>query len=146
MSPASDLGSTRAQSSPSSVSWIGRVVLFPTLTASVPRFVSLNQSRSSLARARRPFAARALTETEGFTGDDYETDLARLRATLQASGLQVPTLFKQYTEAVLPGGAAFLDFGVDPDFGHCVDGLILIDLQQLRDSHRRRYLAERLPA
>jgi len=99
-----------------------------------------------LARARRPFVARALTETEGFTGDDCETDFARLRATLQASGLQVPTLFKQYTEAVLPGGAAFLDFGVDPDFGHCVDGLILIDLQQLRDSHRRRYLVERLTA
>lgn len=84
-------------------------------------------------------------EAEGFTGDDYETDFARLRATLQASGLQVPTLFKQYTEAVLPGGAAFLDFGIDPDFGGCVDGLILIDLHQLRDSHRRRYLTERLP-
>lgn len=97
-----------------------------------------------LARARRPFATRQLLETEGFTGDDYETDFARLRATLQASGLQVPTLFKQYTEAVLPGGAAFLDFGIDPDFGSCVDGLILIDLHQLRDSHRRRYLTERL--
>ncbi|HQY70744.1 MAG TPA: hypothetical protein PLW13_09960, partial [Pseudomonadales bacterium] len=63
-----------------------------------------------------------------------------------ASGLQVPMLFKQYTDAVTAGGAAFLDFGIDPDFGNCVDGLILVDLSRLRDSHRARYLQPRMAA
>lgn len=49
-------------------------------------------------------------------------------------------LFKQYTDAVTGGGAAFLDFGIDPDFGNCVDGLIPVDLWRLRESHRARYL------
>lgn len=79
----------------------------------------------------------------GFCGTDREADFARLRAVLQASGLQVPVLLKQYTEAVTEGGAAFLDFSVDPDFGHCIDGLILIDLARLRPAHRARYLGAR---
>jgi len=99
---------------------------------------------ADVARARRPFAPVALKSADaGFAGDDYEADFARLRARLQASGLQVPTLLKQYTEAVEAGGAAFADFGIDPDFGHCVDGLIVVDLYRLRDSHRRRYLDAR---
>ena len=98
-----------------------------------------------LARARRPFRAPALLAPgSGFCGDDYEADFALLRATLQASGLQVPMLFKQYTDAVTAGGAAFLDFGIDPDFGNCVDGLILVDLWRLRESHRARYLEPRM--
>lgn len=32
-------------------------------------------------------------------------------------------LFKQYTDAVTGGGAAFLDFGIDPDFGNCGAGV-----------------------
>jgi putative hemolysin len=98
-------------------------------------------------RGRLPYEARHrdLREFEfGFSGDDYTADFGRLRAALQASGLQVPTLYKQYTESVEPGGARFLEFNVDPDFGHCVDGLILVDLARLRTSHRRRYLGDRL--
>lgn len=76
----------------------------------------------------------------GFRGDDYDADFALLRTVLQAKGLQVPTLYKQYTEAVEAGGASFLAFNVDPSFGHCVDGLILVDLHRLRPTHRRRYL------
>ena len=34
----------------------------------------------------------------------------------------------------------FWGFGVDPDFGGCVDGLIRIDLQRLRPAKRARYL------
>lgn len=97
-----------------------------------------------LARARRPCVCAPLTTLDtGFCGTDREADFARLRAVLQASGLQVPVLLKQYTEAVTEGGAAFLDFSVDPDFGHCIDGLILIDLARLRPAHRARYLGAR---
>ena len=68
-----------------------------------------------------------------------------LRHALGASGLQVPTLFKQYTDLVEPGGASFLGFNIDPDFGHCVDGLILVDLARVKPAYRRRYLEREQP-
>lgn len=96
-----------------------------------------------LAAARMPWTSglRRLTDSPlDFSGEDYEADFQRLRAALAASGLQVPTLLKQYTEAVQVGGASFLAFNVDPDFGWCIDGLILLDLDRLKASHRARYL------
>jgi hypothetical protein len=37
----------------------------------------------------------------------------------------------------------FLDFGVDPDFSHCVDGLVLVDVQRLKPHKRDRYMPRR---
>jgi len=96
-----------------------------------------------LASARRPIRIGSdllQRSLPGFGGNDRNADFALLRATLQASGLQIPTLFKQYTEAVNPGGASFLDFSLDPQFGNCIDGLILVDLRELTPQHRKRYL------
>ena len=36
--------------------------------------------------------------------------------------------------------ACFLAFGSDPGFGHCVDGLIRLDLRHLKPTKRARYL------
>ena len=36
--------------------------------------------------------------------------------------------------------ARFLAFGVDPDFSDSIDGLIEVDLQQIRSKKRARYL------
>lgn len=96
-----------------------------------------------LAAARMPWSSglRRLTDSPlGFSGEDHDADFQRLRGALAANGLQVPTLLKQYTEAVQVGGASFLAFNVDPDFGWCIDGLILLDLDRLKASHRARYL------
>ncbi|MBO7942039.1 hypothetical protein JTP77_040010, partial [Streptomyces sp. S9] len=57
-----------------------------------------------------------------------------------ALGSSVPMLYKQYTDLCEPGGARFLAFGVDPAFSDAVDGLIEVDLQQLRPKKRERYL------
>jgi len=64
----------------------------------------------------------------------------RLKMLLAHLGTSVPTLYKQYAEVAEPGGVRFLDFGVDPDFGHCVDGLGLVDIEQLKAHKRARYL------
>lgn len=40
-----------------------------------------------------------------------------------------------------PTGVRFLAFGMDPGFGHCVDGLIRIDLARLTPAKQARYLA-----
>lgn len=56
-------------------------------------------------------------------------------------GCAIPTLYKQYSELCEPGGVRFIDFGIDPDFNNCIDGLVLVDLQQLKESRYQRYIA-----
>jgi hypothetical protein len=57
-------------------------------------------------------------------------------------GMVVPTLYKQYTETYQEGGVHFLDFNIDPDFNHCIDGLVLADLDTLKPKKRARYMSK----
>lgn len=59
---------------------------------------------------------------------------------LRAEQISLPVLYRQYVELCEPDGVRFLDFGVDPAFGACVDGLIRLDLEHLRSSKRKRYI------
>ncbi len=89
-------------------------------------------------RARKPFlpsAARAIP----FSGTDYEADFARLKEYLAFFNVKVPALYKQYTELCEPGGAQFLAYNVDPDFGYCVDGLVWIEIDKVKPRKRERY-------
>ena len=52
----------------------------------------------------------------------------------------MPTLYKQYSELCEPGGVSFLDFGIDPDFNYCIDGLVLVDTEQVKLRKRERYI------
>ena len=95
-----------------------------------------------LSRSRTPFT---YSRPEGelakeFAGDDYRGDLRRLKTLLGNLGTAIPPLYKQYAELCEPGGVTFLDFNIDPAFGHCVDGMVIVDLQKLKDSKRGRYL------
>ena len=96
-----------------------------------------------LATARRPFvidAAQIATLDALIPGADYATEFRTLKQRLSERGLSVPTLYKQYTELCEPSGARFLDFSIDPSFGDCVDGLVLVDLLKIKPSKRERYL------
>ncbi len=90
------------------------------------------------ALSRQPFVYRAAPPKFGAL--DAATAFRVLRANLDAIGATLPMLYKQYTELCEPGGARFLAFGVDPGFNDAVDGLIEIDLQQMRPRKRERYL------
>ncbi|MGD8909052.1 MAG: lysophospholipid acyltransferase family protein [Chromatiales bacterium] len=79
---------------------------------------------------------------ELFSGDDFEQDQQELKQRLSLYGLAIPTLFKQYTDLCEPGGACFLDFGVDPDFANCTDGMILVDVQRVKAAKRKRYIGQ----
>lgn len=94
-----------------------------------------------LARSRRPYPASLPDVLKQFEGSDYQQDLTRLKSMLNNIGCSIPTLYKQYSELCEPGGVQFIDFGVDPDFNNCVDGLVLVDLQQLKESRYQRYIA-----
>lgn len=101
--------------------------------------------REGLARARNPHriepALAARIDAE-LLGRDLKQGLARLRAELESLGASLPVLYRQYVELCEPEGVRFLDFGLDPDFGHCVDGLIRVDLGCLKPAKRARYLGD----
>lgn len=99
--------------------------------------------RSALARARNPFVVRpeiAAAASDAWADAPVAEGMKRLRAKLLELGVTLPTLYRQYVELCEPDGIRFLGFGVDPDFGHCVDGMILVDLQYLKASKRARYI------
>ncbi len=75
-----------------------------------------------------------------FSGDNYKTDFNQLKHQLANMGMVVPTLYKQYTETYQAGGVHFIGFNIDPDFNHCVDGLVLADLNTLKPKKRARYM------
>ena len=77
-----------------------------------------------------------------FKGEQYEEDFNVLREQLRHLGVAVPTLYKQYSELCEAEGVRFLDFGVDADFGFCIDGLVLVDLEKLKPHKRSRYMGE----
>ncbi len=99
-----------------------------------------------LARARRRHhadpALRSLIQAS-LAGLDPRTGLTLMRERLQELGCSLPVLYRQYVELCEPDGVIFLDFGVDPAFSGCVDGLIRLDLQRLRTAKRERYLGTR---
>lgn len=71
---------------------------------------------------------------------DPEAHFRVLQDALAAQGLRVPTLFKHYAQVAEPAGVAITAFNVDRDFGNCVDGFVLVDLQHMKPRKRRRYL------
>jgi hypothetical protein len=94
---------------------------------------------------RQPYALdrTALEECEGMIqGLDAAEGFKAVREYLHAFGLSVPTLYKQYTDVCDSGGAQFLAFNVDPDFSNCIDGLVCVELAQLKASKRRRYIED----
>ena len=78
-----------------------------------------------------------------WAGRSPAESLSRLRERLRELDAQLPTLYRQYVDLCEPAGVRFLDFGVDPSFGGCVDGLVRLDIRHLRAVKRTRYLTAR---
>ena len=94
-----------------------------------------------LVRSRHPF--RFGDAAPQFGALDADDSFRVLKHNLDALGARVPMLYKQYSELCDPGGVQFMAFGTDPDFAGVVDGLILVDLAQIKPKKRERYLAHR---
>lgn len=93
------------------------------------------------AECKRPYQmSQEVIHT--FTGEDYKAEFTQLKHLLANMGVNVPTLYKQYSEVCKDGGVAFLGFNVDPDFNDCIDGLVVVDLEALTSKKRKRYLGE----
>ncbi|WP_110647905.1 hypothetical protein [Salinicola peritrichatus] len=101
---------------------------------------------SQCVQAKAPFALSSAARLEAerlFDGHDREGDFLRLREQLEGMGVSVPVLYKQYCEVAEVGAVHFMDFGVDADFGYCLDGLVVVDVSRLKPEKRRRYLQEK---
>lgn len=99
-----------------------------------------NPVLASLIKPRVPFRAthtlanlnRELRDVDGLdTLSDLlpESDAKR----------QVPVLLRQYLKL----GGEVVGFNVDPDFGHCLDCLTIVDLRRTPDSVLSKYMEER---
>ncbi len=80
---------------------------------------------------------------ERFPGVDAQEEFIQLKSELAHANLNVPTLYKQYTELCEPGGVKFAGFNTDPDFADCIDGLIIVDLEKFKPGKRERYIDEK---
>jgi putative hemolysin len=98
-----------------------------------------------LAEARRPFVISSDVSNgvrQALQGLDASAGLGKLKHHLDALGVSLPVLYRQYEDLVDADGVQFLDFGEDPGFSGCVDGLVMLDLARLKPAKRARYLGK----
>ena len=98
-----------------------------------------------LASARQPFVVSPdiiSLVRHALEGLDPSAGLGKLKHHLDALGVSLPVLYRQYVDLVEPQGVQFLDFGEDPGFSGCVDGLVMLDLANLKPAKRARYLGK----
>ncbi len=101
------------------------------------------QQIDALATARMPYRlsddeVNVINET--ITGLDFADDFRAMREQLTYMNVNVPTLYKQYSDLCDEGGVRYIDFNIDASFGHCIDGLVLVDLTYLKSAKWKRYL------
>jgi len=75
-----------------------------------------------------------------FNGETAKEDYKTLKRMLKPLGYTVPVLYKHYADLCENGGVRFLDFGTDPDFENCIDGLILVDVSLIKEEKRQKYI------
>ena len=97
-----------------------------------------------LATPRLPFAweesENVIDALEVSSDEEYKQAYALLKEKLGQAGAKVPILYKQYVELCNHGGCQFLGFNVDPNFSNCVDGLILVHIEAIKEKKYQRYI------
>lgn len=97
----------------------------------------------NLANSKRKFIIAEKNQKEYaalFCSDNPKGDYKILKKMIQPLGFSVPILFKHYSDLCKEKGVKFLDFGIDPDFENCVDGLILVDVTLIKEEKRLKFI------
>lgn len=76
---------------------------------------------------------------ELFSLEDKKQDFKILKSSLGNMNVSVPTLYKQYSDIAQDGGVKFLGFNIDPNFGDCIDGFILVEVDKIKESAKKIY-------
>lgn len=100
------------------------------------------KNEQNLVEAKTPYQySNNITEIkELFDLQDKRKDFKFLKSALSNIGVSVPTLYKQYSEITEDGGIKFLSFNIDNSFGDCIDGFILVEVDKIKDSAKKRYI------
>ncbi|MBQ3810561.1 MAG: lysophospholipid acyltransferase family protein [Kiritimatiellae bacterium] len=108
------------------------------------RSLSLSNFARELARLVRPRRPARRTKRAEWKNPDYAPFIAdtnragAILADIEKDHKGIPILVKQYLKL----GGRILAFNVDPDFGDCIDGLILVDLRKTDRRTRAHYMGE----
>jgi putative hemolysin len=97
----------------------------------------------NLAQSKSRYIINVGKQTEYsqiFYGITAKEDYRILKNMLKPYGFTVPVLYKHYSELCDENGVKFLDFGVDPDFENCVDGLILVQVDLIKEEKKQKYI------
>lgn len=99
-------------------------------------------SNKNLLESKLPYQYSVDVKTlkEMFSCSDKKEDFKRLKTALSNMGVAVPTLYKQYSDLCEDGGVNFQGFNIDPDFSNCVDGLIVVEIEKIKDKQKSRYM------
>ncbi|QOJ23271.1 MAG: lysophospholipid acyltransferase family protein [Gammaproteobacteria bacterium] len=101
-------------------------------------------NNEQLAASRLPFEFDAVSDFAAYRNiigeAEYKNAVALLKEKLDVSGVKVPVLYKQYVELCEPGGCEFLGFNIDPQFSNCVDALILVHVDAIKEKKYQRYI------
>jgi len=101
-----------------------------------------SEQSSQAVICKRPYkidAASSARIDALFDAQDRKAAFITLKKQLRYLGFAVPVLYKQYAELSKPGGTQFLGFNIDPDFNDCVDGFVVVDINQMSELKRKRY-------
>ncbi len=99
-------------------------------------------SPAPIVSCRRPYVidSELVPGLKAFFGDlSAKEAFVALKQRLAQMSFGVPILYKQYTALCNEGGVLFHGFNVDPDFNDCIDGLVVVDINRLLPSKRKRY-------
>ena len=102
-------------------------------------YYSINKN---LVISRTPYLyTNKLDEIKGiYDNFNEKEDFKLLKSTLQNMNCAVPTLYKQYCDIANEGGVYFCDFNVDSNFSDCIDGFIIVEVDKIKDSAKKRYI------
>lgn len=75
-----------------------------------------------------------------FCLEDKKKDFKVLKSSLANMNVSIPTLYKQYSEITEDGGIRFLTFNIDNNFGDCIDSFILVEVEKIKESAKKRYI------
>ena len=100
------------------------------------------KEKRSLVKANLPFqySSSSLDLKDIFNLNDKKMDFRFLKSSLSSMNVSVPTLYKQYSELTNDNGVKFLGFNIDKEFANCVDGFILVEVDKIKDSTKKRYI------
>ncbi len=104
----------------------------------VHHYQNFHASEQLLALSHQPFVLEPhIQGGAGFRVSECDRDVSYdYRQPSQRKIVNSSVLFKQYAALFEEGGFTLMDFGVDAEFGHCVDGLF-IDLHALKPPSKR---------